>query len=217
VLVVDDDHAVVGMLVMLLGTAGYEVMTAYDGPKALQRVAEETPDVALVDLELPGLSGDEVCRRILNGAETRVVVVTGRRDPAELARYLDLGADDYITKPFDPVELLARVRAALRRVTAEAAGFASFKGVEIHARRFEVKVDGRPLDLTPVEFRLLTHLVRTGRVVPAAGLLRAVWPGGGATTVDALRGPIRQIRSKLAAVGSDLRLENIRGIGYRLT
>jgi len=216
VLVVDDDHAIVGMMAMLLGTAGYEVMTAYDGPKALQRVAEETPDIVLLDLALPGLSGDEVCRRILNTAETRVVVVTGHKDPADLARYLDLGVDDYLTKPFEPEELLARVRAALRRMTAEAAGFVGFKGVEIHTRRFEVKVNGRPLDLTPLEFRLLAHLVRTGRVVPASGLLRAGWPGGGATTVDALRGPIRHIRAKLAAIGSDLQLENIRGIGYRL-
>src|ERR1700716_4187179 len=115
ILIVDDDRAMVGMVASLLGAEGYDLLTAYDGETALRRHAEELPDLVILDRRLPKLSGDEVCRRIRAMSSTPILMLTGEKGSDERARLLDLGADDYLEKPFSKKELSARVRALLRR------------------------------------------------------------------------------------------------------
>jgi DNA-binding response OmpR family regulator len=215
ILIVDDERSFVGVLAMLLGDAGYEFITAYDGETALRRVRDDAPDLVLLDLELPRVSGDEVARSIVEQARIPVIILTGRKEPNELARFLDLGVDDYVAKPFARQELLARVRATLRRAT-RVHGRSSLDGLTVDTAHFEVRVDDRRVALTPTEFRLLARLIRGGAASNDA-LLRAAWPAPHDDLhADLLRGPIRRLRAKLAAAGSGLRLENVRGVGYRL-
>jgi DNA-binding response OmpR family regulator len=215
ILIVDDERSLVGVLAMVLGDAGYEFVTAYDGETALRRIRDDPPDLVLLDLGLPRLSGDEVARTIVDRALAPVIVLSGRKEPSEVARLLDLGVDDYVAKPFRPKELLARVRATLRR-TARVPGSSDLDGLTVDAVSFEARVHGRRLGLTPTEFRLLGRLARGG-VISNKILLRAGWlRQQDELRADLLRAPIRRLRVKLATVGSDLRLENVRGVGYRL-
>jgi DNA-binding response OmpR family regulator len=215
ILIVDDERSQVGVLAMLLGDAGYEFITAYDGETALRRIHEDPPDLVLLDLGLPGVPGDEVARSIAERALAPVIILTGRKEPREIARLLDLGVDDYVAKPFSREELLARVRATLRRAS-HIHGASSLDSLTIDVAGFEARVHGRRLALTPTEFRLLARLTRGG-MASREVLLRAGWPGQqDEFRVELLRGPIRRLRAKLAAAGSGLRLENVRGMGYRL-
>jgi DNA-binding response OmpR family regulator len=215
ILIVDDERSMVGVLAMLLGDAGYEFITAYDGETALRRIRDDAPDLVLLDLGLPRVSGDEVAQSIVERALAPVIVLTGRKDPRDVERFLDLGVDDYVAKPFTTQELLARVRATLRRAP-RVHGRTSLDGLTVDLANFEARVHGRPLGLTPTEFRLLARLVRGG-AASNDNLLRAGWPGQhDELHPELLRGPIRRLRAKLVAAGSDLRLENVRGVGYRL-
>ena len=215
ILIVDDERSLVGVVAMVLGDAGYEFVTAYDGETALRRIRDDPPDLVLLDLGLPRLSGDEVARTIVERALAPVIILTGRREPDEIARFLDLGVDDYVSKPFTPTELLARVRATLRRAV-RVHGSRHLDGLTVDPASFEARVHGRRLALTPTEFRLLGRLVRGG-VISNKSLLRAGWPGQhDELRADVLRAPIRRLRSKLASAGSGLRVENLRGVGYRL-
>jgi two-component system response regulator MprA len=169
----------------------------------------------LLDLGLPRLSGDEVARTIVERALAPVIILTGRKEPGEIARLLDLGVDDYVSKPFAPMELLARVRSTLRRAV-RLHGSSHLDGLTVDPVSFEARVHGRRLGLTPTEFRLLSRLVRGG-VISNKSLLRAGWPDQrDELRADLLRAPIRRLRSKLAAAESDLGVENLRGVGYRL-
>jgi DNA-binding response OmpR family regulator len=216
ILIVDDDRSQVGVLAMLLGDAGYEFVTAYDGETALRRIREDLPDLVLLDLGLPRVSGDEVARTIAERALAPVIILTGRKEPREIARFLDLGVDDYVAKPFSREELLARVRATLRRAS-RVHGSSSLDSLTVDLGSFEARVHGRRLALTPTEFRLLARLTRGG-VASRGVLLRAGWPDQkDEVRVELLRGPIRRLRAKLAAAGCDLHLENVRGMGYRLS
>jgi DNA-binding response OmpR family regulator len=216
ILIVEDERSLVGLLAMVLGDAGYEFVTAYDGETALRRIRDDPPDLVLLDLGLPRLSGHEVARTIVEGALAPVIILTGRKEPAEVAGLLDLGVDDYVAKPFTHEELLARVRATLRRA-ARVHGSTHLDGLTVDLASFEARVHGHRLALTPTELRLLGRLVRGG-VSSNKNLLRAGWPGQhDEAHADLLRAPIRRIRAKLSAAGSDLRLENVRGVGYRLT
>jgi two-component system response regulator MprA len=215
ILIVDDERSLVGVVAMVLGDAGYEFVTAYDGETALRRIRDDPPDLVLLDLGLPRLSGDEVARTIVERALAPVIILTGRREPDDIARFLDLGVDDYVSKPFTPTELLARVRATLRRAV-RVHGSRHLDGLTVDPAGFEARVHGRRLALTPTEFRLLGRLVRGG-VVSNKSLLRAGWPGQhDELRADVLRAPIRRLRSKLASAGSGVRVENLRGVGYRL-
>ncbi len=217
ILVVDDEPAMVGMVTMLLGSEGYEVATAYDGETALRRVRDDSPDLVVLDMHLPRLSGDEVCRRIRAAGSTPVIMLTGRKEEEEKARLLDLGADDYVTKPFGKKELLARVRAVLRRATPRPADEAvSAGGVAVDPARYQATANGHALQLTPIEFRLLERLVRrAGEVVTRDELLRAGWPDEREPDPEWLKPHLARLRSKLAEASAPLP-RNVRGIGYRL-
>jgi two-component system, OmpR family, response regulator RegX3 len=218
VLVVDDERAMVGMVAALLGEDGYEVVTAYDGEAALKRHAEESPDLVILDRGLPKMSGDDVCRRIRAISSTPILMLTGEKGSDERARLLDLGADDYLEKPFSRKELSARVRALLRRAApaARAQPAASIGKLTVDARAHQATVAGESLDLTPTEFRLLAALAaHPGEVVDRRALLRAGWPEERDPDPEWLKAHLARLRSKLEGVGAPL-LSNVRGVGYRL-
>jgi len=179
VLIVDDDRALVGMVASLLGAEGYDLLTAYDGETALRRHAEDLPDLVILDRRLPKMSGDEICKRIRAVAQTPILMLTGEKGEEERVRLLDLGADDYLEKPFGRKELLARVRALLRRAPPNAGrGTASaIGGLVIDGRAHSARMGADELPLTPTEFRLLAALAaRPGELVDRKALLRAGWP-----------------------------------------
>jgi len=218
ILVVDDERAMVGMVAALLGEDGYEVVTAYDGEAALKRHAEESPDLVILDRGLPKLSGDEVCRRIRATSSTPILMLTGEKGSDERARLLDLGADDYLEKPFSKRELSARVRALLRRAVpaARSRPAASIGKLTVDARAHQATVAGDALDLTPTEFRLLAALAtRPGEVVDRRALLRAGWPEERDPDPEWLKAHLARLRSKLDGAGAPA-LSNVRGVGYRL-
>ena len=218
ILVVDDERAMVGMVAALLGEDGYEVVTAYDGEAALRRHAEESPDLVILDRGLPKLSGDEVCRRIRAMSSTPILMLTGEKGSDERARLLDLGADDYLEKPFSKKELSARVRALLRRAVpaARSRPAASIGKLTVDARAHQATVAGEALDLTPTEFRLLAALAtRPGEVVDRRALLRAGWPEERDPDPEWLKAHLARLRSKLDGAGAPV-LSNVRGVGYRL-
>lgn len=218
ILVVDDERAMVGMVAALLGEDGYEVVTAYDGEAALKRHAEESPDLVILDRGLPKMSGDEVCRRIRATSSTPILMLTGEKGSDERARLLDLGADDYLEKPFAKKELSARVRALLRRATpaTRSRAAASIGKLTVDTRAHQATVAGEVLELTPTEFRLLAALaVRPGEVVDRRALLRAGWPEERDPDPEWLKAHLARLRSKLDGAGAPP-LSNVRGVGYRL-
>ena len=218
VLVVDDERALVGMVASLLGEEGYEIVTAYDGETALRRHAEESPDLVILDRRLPKMSGDEVCRRIRAASATPILMLTGEKGAEERAMLLDLGADDYLEKPFNRKELLSRVRALLRRAAPAAAAQAatSIGKLRVDPKTHTASVDGASLELTPTEFRLLAALAaRPGEDLERRALLRAGWPEERDPDPEWLKAHLARLRSKLDASGAPP-LANVRGVGYRL-
>lgn len=218
VLIVDDDRAMVGMVAALLGTEGYDLLTAYDGETALRRHAEEVPDLVILDRRLPTLSGDEICRRIRATSRTPILMLTGEKGEDERVKLLDLGADDYLEKPFGRKELLARVRALLRRAPpAEAPlGSTDIGGLRIDARAHAARMNGEELPLTPTEFRLLAALAaRPGTLVDRKALLRAGWPDERDPDPEWLKAHLARLRSKLQTAGAPVPA-NVRGVGYKL-
>jgi len=218
ILIVDDDRAMVGMVAALLGGEGYDLITAYDGEGALRRHADESPDLVILDRRLPRLSGDEVCRRIREASDTPILMLTGERGTDQRAKLLDLGADDYLEKPFGRTELLARVRALLRRAAtprrSAAAGRIGPLEVDVAAHRATVR--GTVLALTPIEFSLLAVLAgRPGEVVARRALLRAAWPDEREPDPEWLKAHPARLRTKLEGAGAPLP-QNVRGVGYRL-
>lgn len=218
ILVVDDEPAMVGMVGALLGEEGYQIVTAYDGEVALRRHADERPDLVILDRRLPRMSGDEVCRSIRAVSSTPILMLTGEKGGDERAKLLDLGADDYLEKPFSKKELSARVRALLRRagpaVRTDAA--ARVGRLAIDGRTHRATVDGAVLDLTPTEFRLLAALAsRAGEVVERRTLLRSGWPEEREPDPEWLKAHLARLRAKLEAAGAP-DLANVRGVGYRL-
>jgi DNA-binding response OmpR family regulator len=218
ILIVDDDRSMVGMVAALLGEDGYEIATAYDGEQALKRHRDDPPDLVILDRRLPRLDGDEVCKRIRATSDTPILMLTGEKGTEERAKLLDLGADDYLEKPFGRKELLARVRALLRRGGGpkRATGPAEVGGLVVDPRTHTAHVNGKPLQLTPTEFRLLAALVaRAGEVVDRRGLLRAAWPDERDPDPEWLKAHLARLRSKLETAGAPLPV-NVRGVGYRL-
>ena len=218
ILIVDDDRAMVGMVASLLGSEGYDLLTAYDGESALRRHAEELPDLVILDRKLPKLTGDEVCKRIRAAAATPILMLTGEKGEDERVQLLDLGADDYLEKPFGRKELLARVRALLRRAerTATPVAATDIGGLVIDARGHSARMGNVELLLTPTEFRLLAALAtRAGELVDRKALLRAGWPDERDPDPEWLKAHLARLRSKLEAAGAPVPA-NVRGVGYKL-
>jgi len=173
ILVVDDDVKTVELVKLYLNRDGYKVLTAYDGVEALRLAQESHPDLVVLDLMLPGVDGLEVCRTLRAESDVPIIMLTARTTEQDKLTGLDLGADDYVTKPFSPRELAARVRTVLRRLPGER-GPAEIKHGEltVNFHKYEASLAGKPLNLTPVEFKLLGVLVKEpGRVFSRGQLI----------------------------------------------
>jgi two-component system phosphate regulon response regulator PhoB len=220
ILVVDDEPDITALVAYHLAKAGYRVSTASSGAEALRAASEERPDVVVLDLMLPGVSGYDVLTELRSREETRdvgVILLTARREETDRIRGLSLGADDYLTKPFSPQELTLRVAAVLRRLQspAVASGNALTAGALVIDRSaHRVLLDGHEVGLTATEYKLLLILVeRRGRVQTRPQLLETVWeaqPDIQTRTVDM---HVQRLRSKLGETGR--LIETVRGFGYR--
>jgi len=218
ILVVDDEPAMVGALGALLGQAGHRIIAAYDGDEALRRFRDDEPDLVLLDLAMPGMDGATVCRRIREVSDTPIIVVSGEHDQATTVELLDIGADDYVRKPFRAEELLARVRAVSRRASGSRGerGKGDPSGYELDRRRHEIRWQGAALPTTVTEYRLLQAMVeRLGEVVPHEELLAAGWPDVPDPDPLWLKPHLARLREKLVAAGAPVPLA-VRGVGYRL-
>jgi two-component system KDP operon response regulator KdpE len=219
VLVIDDEPAILKVLKSTLAAAGHEVETADNGSEAVRSVARRPPDVILLDLGLPDLDGKDVIQSLRQWTQAPIVVLSARHDQTERIAALDLGADDYVTKPFHMGELEARLRTALRHAARREGGPSVYdaRGLQIDFERRLVKVQGADVRLTRKEYDLLVCLARhAGQVVTHRQLLGAGW-GGAVTDTQFVRVYIRQLRQKLEADSSApgyILTES--GIGYRL-
>ena len=221
ILVVDDEPEIVALVAYHLGKAGYRLATASTGQDALEAARRERYSLIVLDLMLPGLSGFDVLETLRGDSATRdvaVLMLTARREEPDRVRGLSLGADDYLTKPFSPAELVLRVGAILRRAAADPT--TSTDAVVIGPMRIDragmtVLVDNQAVDLTSTEFKLLLTLVeRRGRVQGRAHLLETVWAAAPDIQTRTVDMHIQRLRTKLGAA-SDL-IETVRGFGYRL-
>jgi DNA-binding response OmpR family regulator len=223
ILVVDDDQELLDLLAYALRREGFTVLGAIDGPQALQRWEADQPDLILLDGRLPTLDGFEVCRRIRMVAKTPIIMVTALDDEAAMVRGLDLGADDYVTKPFSTRQLLARIKAVLgryqphqgRQVASEVRAGDMVLDLQAH----QVTKGGAVVQLTPLEFRLLYLLaMNEGRVVSYARLIEYGWGYATAHTASLLKAPISDLRTKLGLAGNQPGgIKAVREVGYILT
>jgi len=218
-LVVEDDPDIVELIEHYLETEGFEVQAVADGRQALERIRAESQDVVVLDLQLPGMDGLSLCAELRRDKRTRalpIIMLTARGDEADRVVGLEVGADDYVVKPFSPKELVARVRALMRRVEREDdEAPLVLGGLEIDASRHLVSWERQPVHLTAKEFALLLALVEAnGRVLTRQVLLERVWGysyAEGTRTVDV---HVRRLREKLP--GLEDRLITVKSLGYRL-
>jgi two-component system alkaline phosphatase synthesis response regulator PhoP len=220
ILVVDDEPQIVRLVRDHLEAAGFSVLEAGDGRGAVRVAATGHPDLIVLDLGLPGLDGLDVTRSLRKDNAVPIIMLTARSDESDKLVGLELGADDYITKPFSPKELVARVRAGLRRAETAAAGPPVLKvgeEVELDLPRMEARVSGRRVELTPTEFQLLVALAREpGRVFTRAQLLDAVHGVAFESYERAIDAHVKNIRRKLEPEpGSPRYLQTVYGVGYR--
>ncbi len=219
VLVVDDEPRLLRSLRAILTGHGYDVVTASSGEVALAEVARRLPDVILLDLMLPGIDGLEVCRRVRERSGAPIIVLSAQGEERTKVAALDLGADDYLTKPFGAAELLARLRVALRHASGtRGAPVVEVDALRIDFERRHVTMSGREVPLTPKEFDVLKYLVgNAGRVLTHTMILRAVWGSEYATETQYLRNVVLALRRKLEPDPARPRLILTEpGIGYRL-
>lgn len=224
ILLVDDDKDIVEAITISfqLQWRECEVIAAYDGREGLERFYETDPDLVLLDVTMPELNGFEVLKKIRQISDTPVIMLTARTDELDKVRGLELGADDYIAKPFGHLELFARIRAVMRRAklpppVSAAPSFVSGElAVNFEAR--EVTVKGRPVKLTPTEYNLLYQLVRNaGRVLPHSTLLARVWGDEYRDEIDYLKVYVSRLRNKLEENPESPKfILTERGVGYRL-
>ncbi len=220
ILVVDDDPAMVGAITALVGTEGHQVITAYDGLTAVKRFREESPDLVLLDLAMPGPDGFTVAGQMRAAGSAPILVVSGERAEAAKVKALGIGADDYLVKPFGKAELLARIAAIMRRadraIGGPTSGPVTAGALALDPGRHDAKVGDRSLELTPTEFRLLEALVRAGGdLVPHLQLARAGWPAETDPDLLWLKPHLARLRSKVEAAGGPEILA-VRGVGYRI-
>lgn len=219
-LVVDDEPAWVGALGAVLGKAGHRIVAAYDGEEALRRFRADAVDAVLLDLAMPGLDGAEVCRTIRAESDVPILIVSGERDRSVPAELLDLGADDYVRKGVPSNELLARIRAVVRRRNAAASRVQPAQqrvdGWLLDLRRHEIRWRDTVIPATAIEFRLLTALVeRLGEVVGHAEMLASGWPDVPDPDPLWLKPHLARLRDKLEAADAPSPIA-VRGVGYRL-
>ncbi len=219
VLIVDDEPPIVELVRGYLGRESFEVEAATDGPAAIEAVRAWQPDVVVLDVMLPGLDGIEVCRRIRTFSDAYVIMLTARGEEIDRIVGLTVGADDYLVKPFSPRELVARVKALLRRSRRSVDDRRAIPtGLELDVARRRVAVDGQPVELTALEFDLLAVLARDpGVVVARQTLLDRVWGSEFIADDHLVDVHVANLRRKLGDDPAHPRfVETVRGVGYRL-
>jgi len=222
VLIIEDDPNIVDLIRSNLIVRGYEAVVSNEGEPALQLIETESPDIVLLDLMLPDVDGLELCRAIRERSNVGVIVVSARGGERDKVSALNVGADDYMTKPFSIEELLARITATLRRTRVSEPVEASvpvvtMRDIEIDLAGREVSRAGRPVHLTPTEFALLRELATNrGKSLTHAHLLRRVWGLGYETETEYLRVYVRRLRSKLESEGDQPLIITQPRVGYRL-
>ena len=200
ILIVDDEPNLLATIAPLLRARGYEVFSATSGRAGIEAVDRDKPDLVVLDLGLPDVDGIDVCRTMRQGSNVPIVVLSARGAEGDKVAALDAGADDYVTKPFGPEELLARIRAALRRADSPAAtsGPIVRGGLVIDRDRFRVLRDGEEVRLTPKEFELLTYLAQhPGRVLTHRAILKAIWGPHATDQPEHLRVLVGSLRKKI--------------------
>jgi two-component system phosphate regulon response regulator PhoB len=223
VLVVDDEPDICALVAYHLAKAGFRVSTASTGPDALASAREERPALVVLDLMLPGLSGYDVLARMRADEATRdvaVLMLTARREEEDRIRGLSLGADDYLTKPFSPQELVLRVAAILRRArnagSSQSGDTLGIGPLRIDRAAHRVSVDGSEIELTPTEYKLLLTLAeRRGRVQARSHLLETVWEAAPDIQTRTVDMHVQRLRTKLGPAGA--LIETVRGFGYRIS
>ena len=219
ILVVDDDPAISEMLTIVLQTEGFDTVVVGDGNDAVTAAQEHDPDLILLDVMLPGMSGIDVCRTVREFSTMPIVMLTARTDTVDVVLGLESGADDYITKPFKPKELIARVRARLRRSPEESAESTTIRVGEVESDMagHEVTRGGEVINLTPIEFDLLTTLAsRPGQVFSREELLEKVWGYRKSGDTRLVNVHVQRLRSKVERDPDDPQVVlTVRGIGYK--
>ncbi|SBS71793.1 response regulator transcription factor [uncultured Microbacterium sp.] len=221
-LVVDDEQPLAMVVAGYLEREGFEVALASDGPSAVQLAREQDPAVVVLDLGLPGLDGVEVCRSIRTFSDCYILMLTARVDEVDMLIGLSVGADDYMTKPFSPRELVARIAVMMRRPRAaaaeESAPLVSFGALAIDVRGREVSLKGRPVPLTRIEFDVLAALaLNPGQVFTRQALINAVWGGQWVGDDHLVDVHVLHIRQKLGDTATEQNyVRTVRGVGYRM-
>lgn len=220
ILVIDDEEDLLELIEYNLAKEGYQVSTVTSGERALDMVRQTPPQLILLDWMLPGLDGLEICKRLKSDRKTQnipIIMISAKGEDVDLVTGLEIGADDYIPKPFSPRVLLARVKNALRRKnnsSSDEPQILNFPNLEIHCDRYEVMVKGKAIELTPTEFRLLVCLAKKpGWVFSRKHLIKTVHGEDYPVTDRSVDVQIVGLRKKMGAVG-DL-IETVRGVGYR--
>ena len=218
ILVVEDDRNISELIRMYLEKEGFEVRLAYDGGKAVEEFEREQPDMVLLDIMLPVLDGWQVCERIRRKAKTPIIMLTAKSDVTDRITGLEMGADDYLVKPFEMKELMARINAVLRRseIPDDTRKRLTFDKLVINLDSYELTVDGKQVDTPPKELELLYHLAATpNRVYTRNQLLDEVWGFdyfGDSRTVDV---HIKRLREKVEGVSEQWELKTVWGVGYK--
>ena len=224
ILIVDDEKDIVDLVAYNLEKEGYEALKAFDGEKALALVRTKKPALVVLDLMLPGIQGLEVCKRLRRDAETAsvpIIMLTAKGEELDRVIGLEVGADDYVTKPFSVKELVARVKAVLRRSGAgsqpEGTEVFEFRGLRIDMRSYEVTVDGRKVTLSPTEFKLLHFLSRNpGRVYSRDQILDKVWGDESFVEPRTVDVHVRRLRAQIEGdENSPTYILTVRGVGYK--
>lgn len=220
ILVADDDKNIAELLRLYLEKEGYTVAIALDGEEAIQKFAQEGPDIVLLDIMMPKLDGWQVCREIRKKSDCPIIMITAKGETFDKVLGLELGADDYVVKPFETKEIVARIKAVLRRTgkASEAPDIkeVSFDKLVVNMTKYELKVDGKVVDTPPKELELLFHLASNpNRVYTRDQLLDEVWGFeyyGDSRTVDV---HVKRLREKLEGVSDKWLLKTVWGVGYK--
>ena len=219
ILIVDDDQNICELLRLYLAKEGYETLIAHDGEKALELFEQNKPNMVLLDVMMPRMDGWEVCRRIRAQANTPIIMLTAKGETFDKVLGLELGADDYVVKPFDSKEVVARIKAVLRRCNPEESGkegVIQFENLSLDMSRYELKVKGKVVEAPPKELELLAYLAgHPNRVFTRDQLLDEVWGFeyyGDSRTIDV---HVKRLREKLASASDKWELKTVWGVGYK--